>query len=584
MAGQTKDIFSGAYVTVSLNEDTSNAVPAYFDAGYITTEFLGSFPAIGLSQAIQKYDDYRDDSTSKLAGDITIDQTQLVMLEVQDDKFQYELDQALKNKKLLRFRTLYAMDIDPSSAIAKNGVYAIYDAYVTKVQRSGSANTIVTRTYTLEPEGQLFTGYVRVGEQLRQGDFGVGAGTEDIPGPTDVDSFQGNRWVTVDGSLSSNPFSSDTSEMVLQHPSGVGWNLIGTSVGNPMLRISNRVLQGADKVVRSPWVKVYTESEKPTAAEVDAVSATKGGEFLAPVKFHCIEVNKDGTRTALITNDGDATFVSVTTPTGTIDSLTTKTAKIDALTGTSIDAQTAKIVTVSGNSLTYINGSIDALTTKTIQSSDNITSAKRVTGAEIYDGTVRVYSKNNQPTPADVGALSITGGKVTGSVEITGSTKLQAVTATTITASGNISGAQVLEGSKRVYSPNNIPTPAVIGAVNKAGDTMIGDLTVPNISTQGITVASTSTDSAVNPLTITGVQHTPLMVQRTGANATSNLNIGYRMGTNTFYLGLNGQGDLAFGTNSNQTQNSKVYTESFRPTPADINAVAIGDSVSLGTF
>ncbi|WP_052250654.1 hypothetical protein [Pantoea sp. MBLJ3] len=583
MAGQTKDIFSGAYVTVSLNEDTSNAVPAYFDAGYITTEFLGSFPAIGISQAIQKYDDYRDDSTSKLAGDITIDQTQLVMLEVQDDKFQYELDQALHNKKLLRFRTLYAMDVDPTSDIAKNGVYAIYDAYVKKVERSGSANTVVTRTYTLEPEGQLFTGYVRVGEQLRQGDFGVGAGTEDIPGPSDVDSFQGNRLVTVDGSLSSNPFSSDTSEIVLQHPSGVGWNMIATSTGAPMLRISNRVLQGADNVVRSPWIKVFTESEKPTAAEVDAVSATKGGEFLAPVKFNLIEVNKKGARTALIDNDGNSVFASVTTLTGKIDSLTTKTANIGSVTSASIDAQAAKIITISGNTATYINGNIDNLVTKTIESSENISSAKRITGQEVYDGTVRVYSKNNQPNSDDVGALSLTGGKVSGSVEITGSSKLQAVTATTVTGSGNISGSQILEGSVRVYSPNNKPTPSVLGAVNKAGDTMTGDLTVPNISTSSLVVTSQD-PSLFSIVNISGTQHTPLMIQRTGANATSNLSIGYKLGETTYFFGLDNNASLSYGKNSNQALNAKVYTQDFKPTSADVGAIPENASIDFGTF
>ncbi len=123
----------------------------------------------------------------------------------------------------------------------------------------------------------------------------------------------------------------------------------------------------------------------------------------------------------------------------------------------------------------------------------------------------KAYTAGNKPTAADVGAVNKAGDTMTGPlriekpggeaaqlflrnernswhIETNGNGDFQ------ITDSGNAtrlninSGGtsnfygQLHESGQRVYSPNNKPTPAVLGAVNKAGDTMTGKLIVPEIN------------------------------------------------------------------------------------------------------
>ncbi|WP_205955068.1 hypothetical protein [Pantoea stewartii] len=585
MATKSNDVFAGSYVVVSINRDYSNPNPSYYDPGYISTDNLAQFPEIGVKQDVQSVDDYRDDSKSKMAGDVQVEQTSLVILEVGEDPFLQELDEALQNKDKLRFRNLYVMDIDPPNESSKTGYYSIFDAYVTKMERSGDSTSAVKRTYTLEPEGQLFTGVIKVGEVLRQGDFGVGAGTEEIPGGTDLRTFLGNRWVTVDGSSSDNPFSSDTAAMVLQHPNNVGWDMIGSSSGDPMLRIRNKFIKG-DTPTPSKWVKVYSESEKPTPEEVDAVSATNGGEFKSLVKFNSLQVVKDGSQTALVDNSGNATFKTSKTESSTTDNLEVKTkATINEAKISTLNSDTATIATINANTINSVNGKFDNFTATTVSVSGKVIAQDSISGKEIYEGQTRVYSLNNKPLAEDNDFVSkSTGGTFQGPIEVNNKFVAKDTSVASLTSTGKITGSELYEGSIRVYSPNNRPSASDIKAVDIRGDKMTGDLEVPHVVTEGINI--TSTDSSVaSPVSVTATQHTPLHIQRTGPNAKSNLSIGFQQGDNpTFYLGLDTNASLCYGVNSNHTMNAKVYTESYKPTAADVQAIPENASLDMGTF
>ncbi|MGO0457382.1 hypothetical protein ACTMLI_16300, partial [Escherichia coli] len=73
-------------------------------------------------------------------------------------------------------------------------------------------------------------------------------------------------------------------------------------------------------------------------------------------------------------------------------------------------------------------------------------------------------------------------------------------------------------------------------------------------------LANTSTDTLENTLKISGQQHTPLLLTRTGY--TENLSIGFKVDNlDQKYLGINGSGDLAFGKNADHKQNSRVITQ-----------------------
>ncbi|EIM2928325.1 tail fiber domain-containing protein [Escherichia coli] len=72
--------------------------------------------------------------------------------------------------------------------------------------------------------------------------------------------------------------------------------------------------------------------------------------------------------------------------------------------------------------------------------------------------------------------------------------------------------------------------------------------------------ANTSTNPLDNTLKISGPQHTPLLLTRSGSS--ENVSIGFKLDNmNPKYLGIDTNGDLAFGESPNQKQNSKLITQ-----------------------
>ncbi|CAH3341454.1 TPA: hypothetical protein N2299_001816 [Enterobacter hormaechei] len=336
------DIFLGSYVQVSLNRDITSEDPGYFDPGYIYTENLAGFPQVALDKEVKGFEAYNEDFERKLSGNVAIKDTTLSVMSVPNDPFVEELDQALLEKRPLRFRNLYVIDSENGER-AQSGVYHIFDALVTKKETTGNANSVVVDNFTLSPVGKLTQGFAEVGEILREGMYGLGAGTERIPGVYDIGALSGNRWVTVDASNSQNPFGSDTSLMAIQHPNNVGWELIGQTTGNSALRVRSKQLVG-DEIKSGKWVKIYSETEKPTAAEVGALSTSLGGKVAGTVTFDGLTIfnqkitAKDiqtgtlNTTSIKSTNSETETLtanVSIKTPLGTIDQVKSKSVKVN---------------------------------------------------------------------------------------------------------------------------------------------------------------------------------------------------------------------------------------------------------------
>ncbi|EOA1027228.1 pyocin knob domain-containing S74 family peptidase, partial [Escherichia coli] len=75
-----------------------------------------------------------------------------------------------------------------------------------------------------------------------------------------------------------------------------------------------------------------------------------------------------------------------------------------------------------------------------------------------------------------------------------------------------------------------------------------------------IEIANTDTDSSATTLSIYGAQHTPLVLTRSGSS--ENVSIGFKLdNVNPKYLGIDTNGDLAFGESPDQKQNSKLITQ-----------------------
>lgn len=306
------DIFVGNNVRVSINPEVVET-PSYYDPGYIESPNIAAFPVIGLQKDTQIFEDYRDDFTTKLSGDITINDTSISVFEDPEDPFYKVLDDALLNKKLIRFRSLYVIDGETQKE-KPSGLYHIFNAYVTKKETSGSNNSVVTTSFNLSPDGQLYTGFVEYATPLNLGDYGVGAGTEDIPGVKDLGLLTGNRWVTVDATHNENPYNAGTSSMAIQHPDGQGWEIIGASVGNPSIRIRNKQFNPDGTAKSSNWVKVYTELEKPTTSDINALPIT------------------GGTLTGNLTiNESLTVRKTINAPAGQIDKLNTKELNADSV-------------------------------------------------------------------------------------------------------------------------------------------------------------------------------------------------------------------------------------------------------------
>lgn len=267
------DIFSGSHVEVAISTNI-DAEPSFFDPSFSTVNNLAEFPKIAFRNEIATLEEYNSDVTAKLRGGRSIENTNLSLYRVIDDEHQELLNQAVLNKQLLRFRVFYVIDTDPNTR-GQMGYYVVYDAYVTSTKTKGSDTSAVTIDYRLEPEGSvLIDGRAVQGRLLREGDFGIGAGVGVFPGVIDSESLSGNRFVTYKGTASSNPFGADTTMISLQPNEDGGWQLTSSVTGNPRLRVRTINKNGA-----TGWFKIYSSAEKPTAADVGAVSLTARVDF-----------------------------------------------------------------------------------------------------------------------------------------------------------------------------------------------------------------------------------------------------------------------------------------------------------------
>ncbi|EER1170173.1 hypothetical protein E3X32_000044 [Escherichia coli] len=259
------DIFTGSHVEISISDQLTNQVD-FFDPSFSSIENVAAFPTLTESTEIETLEEYDQDATGKLAGYRKLESTTLVVNRVLDDEHQDMLMKAVNDKTPLRFRMFYVVNSGYSAA--NTGYYVIFDAFVSSHKTKSGDNKAVTLEFKLEPDGGILArGIATEGKILRQGDYGVGAGISPFTGGIDDTALSGNRFVTYKGTAGSNPFSSDTSLLHLQPNEEGGWQLTCSTAGDPRLRV--RTVQ---KGGQSRWVKIFSEYEKPTAAELEVVS------------------------------------------------------------------------------------------------------------------------------------------------------------------------------------------------------------------------------------------------------------------------------------------------------------------------
>ncbi|MBL5826079.1 phage tail protein [Serratia fonticola] len=96
---------------------------------------------------------------------------------------------------------------------------------------------------------------------------------------------------------------------------------------------------------------------------------------------------------------------------------------------------------------------------------------------------------------------------------------------------------------------------------------------------KNLTVKTGSAGTENTALLIDGVEHTPLVLKRSSANA--NLSIGFQLGGNAplYRLGINDKNNLSWGTDANQASNATIYHTKNKPTAADVGALTDAQAV-----
>lgn len=203
--------------------------------------------------------------------------------------------------------------------------------------------------------------------------------------------------------------------------------------------------------------------------------------------------------------------------------------------------------------------------------------------ASLAAGNVKVntlYGTANKPSKSDVGLSNVTndaqvrkvGDTMTGDLDIskgTPSIRLKS-------ASGNAHlWFMNADGTERgvIWSPeNNASLGEIRIRAKTTGGTAGGDVVIRHdgrleakdvkaayrVSGQSLALANTDTNASASTIAVSGKQHTPIMLTR---DADSNLSIGFKLNNmNAKLLGIDNEGDISFGENADQKQNSKIVT------------------------
>ncbi|EIA4197673.1 prophage tail fiber N-terminal domain-containing protein, partial [Escherichia coli] len=312
--------------------------------------------------------------------------------------------------------------------------------------------------------------------------------------------------------------------------------------------------------VESPVVRIYDQLNKPTKADLGLENAMLTGAFglggsgiSTNGKMSDVEILK-----AL--RDKGGHFWRGDKPTGSTATIYSHGSGIfsrcgDTWSAINIDYSTAKIKIYAGNDARLNNGTFSVN---------------------------ELYGSANKPSKSDVGLGNVTNDaqvKKTGDTMTGDLTIKKGTPSVFLRADSGVTALRFYTGDNTergiIYAgPNTDSLGEVRIRAKTAGGTSGGDLVVRHdgrvevrdltvaykIKSRTIEIANTDTDSSATTLSIYGVQHTPLVLTRSGSS--ENVSIGFKLdNVNPKYLGIDTNGDLAFGESPDQKQNSKLITQ-----------------------
>ncbi|MDI4364578.1 tail fiber domain-containing protein [Escherichia coli] len=315
-----------------------------------------------------------------------------------------------------------------------------------------------------------------------------------------------------------------------------------------------------DGYIESPAIRIYDQENKPTKADLGLSNAMLIGAFglggsgiPSNGKMSDVELLK-----AL--RDKGGHFWRADKPTGSTATIYSHGSGIfsrcgDTWSAVNIDFSTAKIKIFAGsdNGLNSGNFAINEL-----------------------------YGTQNKPSKSDVGLGNVTndaqvrktGDAMTGDLLITKATPSLYLRSKSGTANVWFQNEDQSERGV-IWAPANTASLGEIRIRAKTTDgTATGDFVVRHdgriqantakilykVTSRTAEFANDNTNTMENTLKISGQQHTPLLLTRTGYS--ENLSIGFKVDdVDQKYLGIAGDGDLYFGSYSDHTKNSKVITQ-----------------------
>ncbi|EEZ9067847.1 peptidase S74 [Escherichia coli] len=305
---------------------------------------------------------------------------------------------------------------------------------------------------------------------------------------------------------------------------------------------------------------------------------TNGGDYGSPYgNIDFIEISARGLPSSL-TADNVSRYLSIRRlgPTGLINSMQMRYGLVKG----------DGFIEVWAFQRAFINGAKVAVLAQTARTElyipDGFVKQTAAPSGYVESPVVRIYDQLNKPSKSDVGLGNVTndaqvkktGDTMTGDLTIKKDTPSVFLRADSgVTALRFYTGDNTERGI--IYAgPNTDSLGEVRIRAKTAGGTSGGDLVVRHdgrvevrdltvaykIKSRTIEIANTDTDSSATTLSIYGVQHTPLVLTRSGSS--ENVSIGFKLdNVNQKYLGIDTNGDLAFGESPDQKQNSKLITQ-----------------------
>ena len=165
-------------------------------------------------------------------------------------------------KKLANARKIAGVDFDGTKDISLK---------TTNLDDAGTAATKDVTTSNIDTTG---------GRVLKVGDFGVGAVAG--VGLTDANNINFNGFFRMSAEGIHGPVANQASELIhCQYDQNTG-RQIGWRAGRPDEPLRHRTKMNGKW---QGWIKLYDSNNPPTADEVDAVSASKGGTYQKEVTF-----------------------------------------------------------------------------------------------------------------------------------------------------------------------------------------------------------------------------------------------------------------------------------------------------------